>query len=115
MYGDYAAQPALGFLNAPRGHPRQFARQARRELGGRSARCATTSRPASSSQTQLGVGYVDDCLILALNYITDYTYSGSVSANHTFMLQLSLRTLGGNTSGQSTTGLNSGLAATGVR
>ncbi|MGE3158651.1 MAG: LPS-assembly protein LptD, partial [Xanthobacteraceae bacterium] len=67
------------------------------------------------SQTQLGVGYVDDCLILALNYITDYAYSGSVNVNHTFMMQISLRTLGGNTSGQSTTGLNSALAGTGVR
>jgi LPS-assembly protein len=47
------------------------------------------------SQTQLGVGYVDDCLILALNYITDYAYSGSVNVNHTFMMQISLRTLGG--------------------
>ena len=25
----------------------------------------------------LGVGYIDDCLILALNYITSYTYSGT--------------------------------------
>ena len=54
-------------------------------------------RAHAVSQTQIGVGYVDDCLILALNYITDYAYSGSVSVNHTFMMQLSLRTLGGNT------------------
>ena len=45
-------------------------------------------------QTRIGVGYVDDCLILGLNYITNYTYSGNVSANHTIMLQLSLRTFG---------------------
>ena len=50
---------------------------------------------------------------MALNYITDYAYSGSVNVNHTFMMQISLRTLGGNTSGQSTTGLNSALAGTG--
>jgi hypothetical protein len=35
---------------------------------------------------------------LALNYITSYAYSGSVSVNHTYMMQVSLRTLGGNTS-----------------
>ena len=46
-------------------------------------------------QTRVGLGYVDDCLILALNYITNYTYSGNVSTNHQIMLQLSLRTLGG--------------------
>ena len=28
----------------------------------------------SSTSTQIGVGYVDDCLILAVNYITEYTY-----------------------------------------
>ena len=56
------------------------------------------------SQTQIGVGYIDDCLILALNYITDYAYSGSVSVNHTFMVQVSLRTLGGNVAGQSASG-----------
>jgi LPS-assembly protein len=67
------------------------------------------------NESQIGVGYVDDCLILALNYITDYAYSGSVNVNHTFMMQISLRTLGGNTSGQSTTGVNSALAGTGVR
>jgi len=46
-------------------------------------------------QTRIGFGYVDDCLILGLNYITNYTYSGNVQANHTIMLQLNLRTLGG--------------------
>ena len=60
------------------------------------------------SQTQMGVGYIDDCLILALNYITDYAYSGSLSTNHSFMMQLSLRTLGGNTSNQGVSALNSG-------
>ena len=46
-------------------------------------------------QTRIGLGYVDDCLILALNYITSYTYSGNPDINHAIMLQLSLRTLGG--------------------
>ena len=30
-------------------------------------------------QTRVGLGYVDDCLILGLNYITNYTYSGNVA------------------------------------
>ncbi len=51
-------------------------------------------------QTRIGLGYVDDCLILGLNYITNYTYSGNVQANHTIMLQLSLRTLGGTSATQ---------------
>jgi LPS-assembly protein len=96
MYGSYAAQPELGFLD-------------RREGILASGRFKVTPnwvvlaaarydlRAHQVSQTQIGVGYVDDCLILALNYITDYAYSGSVSVNHTFMMQLGLRTLGGNT------------------
>ena len=56
---------------------------------------ATTSMPENSDQTRLGLGYVDDCVILGLNYVTNYTYSGNVQANHTVMLQLNLRTLGG--------------------
>ena len=51
--------------------------------------------PAKFDQTRIGLGYVDDCLILGLNYITNYTYSGNVAANHQIMLQLTLRTLGG--------------------
>ena len=27
-------------------------------------------------RTRIGIGYIDDCLILALNYITSYSYSG---------------------------------------
>jgi LPS-assembly protein len=107
MYGSYAAQPALGFLDRREG-----------VLG--SARLKVTPnwlllaaarydiRAHQVSQTQIGVGYVDDCLILALNYITDYAYAGSVSVNHTVMMQLSLRTLGGNTSAQNTTSLATG-------
>ena len=45
-------------------------------------------------QTRVGVGYVDDCLILALNYITSYTYSGNPTKEHRVMLQFGLRTLG---------------------
>src|SRR5262249_32667532 len=48
----------------------------------------------SVTQTQIGAGYIDDCLILALSYITSYAYSGSVSVNHSYMMQLTLRTLG---------------------
>jgi LPS-assembly protein len=40
---------------------------------------------------------VDDCFVLAANYVTSYTYSpGNLTPpvlNHTFMLQIGLRTL----------------------
>jgi LPS-assembly protein len=52
------------------------------------------------SSTYVGVGYIDDCLILALNYQSGYSYSRSsgneyvATVNNQVMLQLSLRTLG---------------------
>jgi LPS-assembly protein len=60
-------------------------------------------------QTRIGVGYVDDCLILGLNYITNYTYSGNPEADHRIMLQLSLRTLGETAVSTGVSGLPGGL------
>ena len=62
---------------------------------GQEGRLARQDNAAKFDKTRLGLGYVDDCVILGLNYITNYTYSGNVQANHTVMLQLNLRTLGG--------------------
>jgi LPS-assembly protein len=104
MYGNYAAQPAIGFLERREG----VLGTARVKLNPNWVLLGAARydlRADQVSQTQIGVGYIDDCLILALNYITDYAYSGSVSVNHTYMMQVSLRTLGGNTSGQ-TSGLD---------
>jgi LPS-assembly protein len=98
MYGSYAAQPELGFLDRREG----ILGNGRLKVTPNWVLLAAARydlRAHQVSQTQIGVGYIDDCLILALNYITDYAYSGSVSVNHTFMAQVSLRTLGGNTNG----------------
>ena len=105
MYGNYAAQPQLGFLERREG----VLGSARLKLNSNwvlfgAARYDLLN--AQLSQSQIGVGYIDDCLILALNYITDYAYSGSVSVNRTFMMQISLRTLGGNAAGMNTSVLN---------
>ena len=53
-------------------------------------------RAEQLTETQIGLGYIDDCLILALNYITEFNYNATQKHNHSLMLQLSLRTLGGN-------------------
>ena len=99
MYGNYAAQPDLGYPDRREG-----------VLG--SARFKVTPewpllgaarydlKAEKLSQTQIGVGYIDDCLILALNYITDYAYNSTTQLNHTVMFQISLRTIGGNTVSQ---------------
>jgi LPS-assembly protein len=104
LYGSYAAQPELGFLDDRQG-----------VLGSGSVKLDANwvllgaarydINAGKFDQTRLGVGYIDDCLILALNYITNYTYSGNPTADHQIMLQLSLRTLGGTSVSQGVSGL----------
>jgi len=104
LYGDYAAQPEIGFLNRRQGI-----------LGSGSYKIDTNwvllaaarydLNVGKFDQTRLGIGYIDDCLILAVNYITNYTYSNNVTSDHQIMLQLSLRTLGGTQVSQTVGGL----------
>lgn len=96
MYGNYAPQPLIGFLNRREG----ILGSARLKLNPNWVLLGAAGydiHAKSVTQTQVGIGYIDDCLILALNYITSYAYSGSVSVNHSYMMQISLRTLGGTT------------------
>jgi LPS-assembly protein len=108
MYGNYAAQPELGFLDRREG----LLGSARLKLSPEWV-LFTAARydlhAGKISQSQIGLGYVDDCLILALNYITDYAYSGSLSVNHTFAFQIGLRTLGGSTTSQGASAFSNGI------
>jgi len=95
MYADYAAQPELGFLT-------------RREsiTVGTSIKLtpnwvflASAGYDIFAQQfnsSRVGIGYVDDCLLLSLNYVTGYTYNGTTNPipNNSVVLQMSLRTLG---------------------
>ncbi len=95
LYGDYAAQPQLGFLNRREGF-----------LAGASFKVDANWVVLGSAgydlianqfnQRRIGIGYVDDCLMLALNYVTGYAYNGSLAPvqNTSVLLQFSLRTLG---------------------
>ncbi len=106
LYGDYAAQPDLGVLDRRQGILGTGSIKLDANwvlLGG--ARYDLTA--GKFDQTRVGLGYVDDCLIFALNYITSYAYSGNPSVDHTIMLQLRLRTLGGTELSQ---GVGSGLS-----
>jgi LPS-assembly protein len=110
MYGSYAPQPQIGFPNQREG----ILGNARFKLTPNWVLLGAAQydlRAHHVSQTQMGIGYIDDCLIFAFNYITSYAYAGSVSVNHTYMLQVSLRTLGGNTTGGGVgpSALNTGL------
>ena len=100
LYGSYDAQPQLGFLTRRDGI-----------LG--TASVKLTQNWVATAQirydinanslvgTAFGLGYLDECLIVALNYMTNYSYSGNVTADQRFMLQVTLRTLGGTSFNQS--------------
>lgn len=108
MYGDYAAQPALG-LSKREGilaNGRYKLNENWVLLGG----VLYDLRAQKFSQTQIGMGYIDDCLILALNYVTSYEYSGSTAANNTIFFTLGLRTLGETSVGQGVSALSNGLS-----
>jgi LPS-assembly protein len=95
MYGDYAPQPELGYLTRRQGL-----------LGSASVKLAANWVATGSARWDLvanqinqyiiGAGYVDDCFVLAANYVTSYTYSTPTTPpvlSHAFMLQIGLRTL----------------------
>jgi LPS-assembly protein len=100
IYGDYAAQPELGFLEDRQGI-----------LGTGTLKLSTNwvllggarydFNASKFDQSRIGLGYVDDCLIFAVNYITNY-----VSDSQSLLLQLTLRTLGGTNVSQAVGGKN---------
>ena len=76
MYGNYDEQPELGFLTRREGL-----------LGTASVKVATNWVVSGAARWDLeanklnqyiiGAGYVDDCFVLAANYVTAYTYSAA--------------------------------------
>jgi LPS-assembly protein len=96
MYGDYAAQPDLGFLTRREGL-----------LGSGSVKLATNWVMTGAARWDLvanninqyvvGAGYVDDCFVLAANYATSYDYAAGTTPpvqTHALMIQLGMRTIG---------------------
>jgi LPS-assembly protein len=99
LYGDYAAQPELGYLIRRQG-----------VLGTGSVKLATNWVLTGSARWDLvaneinqyavGAGYVDDCFVLAVNYVTSFSYATPTSPpilNHSYLLQLGLRTIANTT------------------
>jgi LPS-assembly protein len=95
MYGDYAAQPDIGYLTRREGI-----------LGSASVKVAANWVVTGSARWDLvanqinqyviGAGYVDDCFVLAANYVTSSSYATTTMPpvlSHAFMLQIGLRTI----------------------
>jgi LPS-assembly protein len=107
LYGNYAAQPQLGYLTRREGL-----------LGSASIKVASNWVVSGAARWDLeanklnqyivGAGYVDDCFVLAANYVTSYTYSAGTTPpvlSHGFMLQIGLRTIANSSTTSSSAGL----------
>ncbi|KIZ47572.1 LPS-assembly protein LptD, partial [Rhodopseudomonas palustris] len=110
IYGNYAAQPDLGYLTRRQGI-----------LGTASFKLASNWVVTGGARWDLeanqinqyivGAGYVDDCFVMALNYVTSYgytTYATSPTLSHSVMLQIGLRTIGMSAVSQNVAGLANG-------
>ncbi len=95
LYGDYAAQPDLGFLTRREGIlVSGSVKVASNWVAQGAARWDLVANQIN--QYVVGAGYVDDCFVLAANYVTSYSYATATSPpilGHAFMLQIGLRTL----------------------
>ena len=101
LYGDYEPQPEIGFLSrrhAVTGQATFKLTQNWSILG--SARYDIEAKQIN--QHRLGLGYIDDCFAISLNYITDYNYSGTTSTDNKVLLVINLRTIGGTSFSQGT-------------
>ncbi|HZR75591.1 LPS assembly protein LptD, partial [Bradyrhizobium sp.] len=96
LYGDYAAQPDIGYLTRREGI-----------MVSSSVKVATNWTVTGAARWDLvanqinqfviGLGYVDDCFVVAANYIASYSYATPTSPpvpSHAFMFQIGLRTIG---------------------
>ena len=103
LYGDYAAQPDIGFLTRREGIlVSGSVKVASNWVASGAARWDLVANQIN--QYVVGAGYVDDCFVLAANYVTSFSYATTTSPpilGHAFMLQIGLRTLAGtNTTAQ---------------
>ena len=100
IYGNYAAQPALGFLTRREG----ILGSATYKLTSNWSVSGAVTYDLDASKfgsTQLGLSYIDDCIALGLTYAKGYARSGNPDEDsHSIMLTLNLRTIGGSSVSQ---------------
>lgn len=104
LYGNYDRQPELGYLNRREGILTTASMKiAQNWVVSGGLRYDLVNEKVN--QYIIGAGYVDDCFILAVNYVTDYAYTTTTNltpvTDHRVMLQLGLRTIGGTSFSQS--------------
>ncbi|WP_249136623.1 LPS-assembly protein LptD [Bradyrhizobium tropiciagri] len=107
LYGDYAAQPELGYLTRREGILASGSvKVAANWVVQGAARWDLEANKIN--QYAIGAGYVDDCFVLAANYVTSYTYqAGSTPPvlSHAIMFQIGLRTIAQTSTTSSSAGM----------
>jgi len=106
-YGNYAAQPDIGYLTRREG---LLATGSVKVAANWVATGAVRWDLAANNVNQyvIGAGYVDDCFVLAANYVTSFNYAAGAAPpvlSHAYMLQIGLRTLANSGSGTPGSGL----------
>ena len=100
IYGNYAPQPDLGYLTRREGLlANGSVKIAANWVATGAARWDLEANKLN--QYVIGAGYVDDCFVLAANYVTSYNYSAGTAPpvlGHAYMLQIGLRTLANSSS-----------------
>jgi LPS-assembly protein len=99
LYGNYAPQPELGYLTRREGLLANGSVKITANWVATGA--ARWDLEANKiNQYVIGAGYVDDCFVMAANYVTSFNYATGSSPpvlGHAYMLQIGLRTLGSST------------------
>jgi LPS-assembly protein len=113
LYGNYDAQPEIGFLTRRQGVTGQVTYKFTQNWS-ILASARYDIEAAQINQTRVGLGYIDDCFAISLNYLTDYNYAGTLTTNNQIMLVISLRTIGGTTFSQNTSVLSNGTGGLGL-
>ncbi len=113
LYGDYAPQPEIGFVERRQGIVGSVNLKVTQNWSV-IASARYDIQAGQIDEHRLGLGYIDDCFAISLNYITTYNYAGTTATDQKVMVVINLRTLGGTSFSQSVTQNNSSNNATGL-
>src|ERR1044072_2429849 len=94
LYGSYDKQPEIGFIERRQAVTGQVTFKFTQNWSVlASARYDIEAKQIN--QHRFGLGYIDDCFAISVNYLTDYNYSGTTTTDHKVLLVINLRTIGG--------------------
>jgi LPS-assembly protein len=93
LYGNYAAQPEIGILTRRQGVLTTGSVKLTQNWS-LSGGVRYDPEANQINQTNVGLGYIDDCFAVRAMYTTSYSYTVNPQPIHSVLLQISLRTLG---------------------